>query len=426
MHPQWVKDTKIAHYCIGKYEHTREDKDKVLGDGRTVADHRAITQDFLKEWEWVRSNGYCDPDTQSYIKDATRIVLLFMTCLVLVTWFPTNVMAVTVAALSLGIMWQQASFVAHDLGHAAVTQGRMFDWNIGIMMASLLGGLSISWWKRSHNQHHIITNHPEHDPDIQHLPFLAISDDFFNGIYSTFHSKVLPFDAASRFFVSMQDKLYYVVMSFGRFNLYVQSWLYATMIAPSGRQKVLEVTFMTLFWVWYGGLVSLLPSWGLRLWFIYISHMITGILHVQITLSHFGMPTDDYGHQEAFAARQMRTTMDVECPRWMDWFHGGLQFQVVHHLFPRVHRYKLRELRGRVLQFCKRWNLDYHIYGFVEGNGIVLAQLQHVAKQAKLIATAASMGHLQAQTLRQNNDKKGEGWMVVSDEKQLGELGPTL
>ena len=28
----------------------------------------------------------------------------------------------------------------------------------------------IAWWKHSHNVHHIITNHPEHDPDIQHLP----------------------------------------------------------------------------------------------------------------------------------------------------------------------------------------------------------------------------------------------------------------
>lgn len=25
---------------------------------------------------------------------------------------------------------------------------------------------------------------------------------------------------------------------------------------------------------------------------------------------------------------QLNTTMDVDCYRWMDWFHGGLQFQV--------------------------------------------------------------------------------------------------
>ena len=25
---------------------------------------------------------------------------------------------------------------------------------------------------------------------------------------------------------------------------------------------------------------------------------------------------------------QLNTTLDVDCYRWMDWFHGGLQFQV--------------------------------------------------------------------------------------------------
>lgn len=50
----------------------------------------------------------------------------------------------------------------------------------------------------------------------------------------------------------------------------------------------------------------------------------TMFLHVQITISHFGMPTNDV-QGEGFAEKALRTTMDVECPTWMDWFHGGLQ-----------------------------------------------------------------------------------------------------
>ena len=33
-----------------------------------------------------------------------------------------------------------------------------------------LGGISLGWWKKSHNVHHIICNSIEHDPDIRHLP----------------------------------------------------------------------------------------------------------------------------------------------------------------------------------------------------------------------------------------------------------------
>ena len=48
---------------------------------------------------------------------------------------------------------------------------------------------------------------------------------------------------------------------------------------------------------------------------------------------------------------QLATTMDVDCSEWMDWFHGGLQFQIEHHLFPRVPRHNLREVQKLVKAF---------------------------------------------------------------------------
>lgn len=35
---------------------------------------------------------------------------------------------------------------------------------------------------------------------------------------------------------------------------------------------------------------------------------------------------------------QLRTTMNVDTPAWLDWVHIGLQFQIEHHLFPRLPR----------------------------------------------------------------------------------------
>ena len=29
-------------------------------------------------------------------------------------------------------------------------------------------------------------------------------------------------------------------------------------------------------------------------------------------------------------------TLNILCSSWMDWFHGGLQFQIEHHLFLRL------------------------------------------------------------------------------------------
>lgn len=46
-----------------------------------------------------------------------------------------------------------------------------------------------------------------------------------------------------------------------------------------------------------------------------------------------------------FLRVQTEHSMDVDCSWYMDWFHGGLQFQVVHHLFPRIPRHNLRYVR---------------------------------------------------------------------------------
>src|SRR6185436_15902053 len=118
-----------------------------------------------------------------------------------------------------GAFWHQLAFTAHDAGHMGITHHFHVDSVIGIFIADFCGGLSLGWWKRSHNVHHIITNSPEHDPDIEHLPFFAISHRFLKSLYSTYHNKVMAFDAFAQFFVPYQQYLYYIVLLFGRFNL---------------------------------------------------------------------------------------------------------------------------------------------------------------------------------------------------------------
>jgi len=97
------------------------------------------------------------------------------------------------------------------------------------------------------------------------------------------------------------------------------------------------------------------------------------------------MPTADLGEGESFPQRQLRTTMDVDCPPWLDFIHGGLQFQAVHHLFPRVPRHNLRRLQSLVREFCEDTGIKYSILGFVNGNEKVLGRLSEVTAQMELM-----------------------------------------
>ena len=77
--------------------------------------------------------------------------------------------------------------------------------------------------------------------------------------------------------------------------------------------------------------------------------------------------------------------MDVDCPPWLDFIHGGLQFQAVHHLFPRVPRHNLRRLQVLVRQFCQETAIKHTSLDFTDGNKKVLGKLGEVAAQLEMM-----------------------------------------
>jgi delta8-fatty-acid desaturase len=187
--------------------------------------------------------------------------------------------------------------------------------------------------------------------------------------------------------VRYQKWLYYPIMALARFNLYMLSLTH--LVSPRAQNlgsawwtRWVEISFMCCYWYIFGYLLlwKTLPDWTTRVAFVLLSHGFTIMLHVQITLSHWAMPTADLGPTESFPQRQLRTTMDIECPEWLDWFHGGLQFQAVHHLFPRVPRHNLRACSVLVKEFCAKTQIKYKCYAFVEGNKVVLSRLEEVSR----------------------------------------------
>ncbi|KAL4759117.1 fatty acid desaturase [Aspergillus foveolatus] len=337
--------------------------------------------------EQILSEGLYECNYTAYLWEFGRCSLLFALMLFFlhIGWYYTS-------AIFLGWFWSQMVFAAHDAAHMAITHDFFIDNLIGMIIAAPIGGLSLGWWKRTHNVHHLVTNSPEHDPDNQHLPFLAVNHRFLGSLYSTYHERLMPYTETAKRLVPYQAYLYYIVLMFGRFNLYVQSWLF--LFYGQGPRKgqawwhrYFEIAGNIIFWAWFGyGIVyRSLPTAATRILYILISHAVTMPLHVQFTLSHFAMSTADLGPHESFPQRMLRTTMDVDCPEWLDWVHGGLQFQVIHHLFPRVPRHNLRRVQKLVLQFCSEVGIPYALYGFVSGNEKVVGSLAEVARQARIL-----------------------------------------
>lgn len=137
----------------------------------------------------------------------------------------------------------------------------------------------------------VVPNHPTHDPDIQHIPFFAISKSFLNSLYSTYYRRIMLVDAFASVVLRFQHQLYYIVMSLARFNLYANSYgfllkrAFEDKTARGGKWTFyLEVLAVILHWCWYGTMLAYIGDWKKALASLLISNMTAGPLHVQVCL----------------------------------------------------------------------------------------------------------------------------------------------
>lgn len=259
-------------------------------------------------------------------------------------------------------------------------------------VADWIGGLSAGWWCDNHDIHHLVTNHPEHDPDIQHIPFFAITSEFFSSLWSTYYKRIMVLDAPSRFLIPLQHKLYYIVLSLARFNLYALSYIYLFTKAKRDKFWAFEIAGICFYWAYFGAMLrslSQMGGWKMAAAYMLVSHVCASPVHVQIVLSHFACSTDDLGPQESFPSRQLRTTMDVVCGEDIEFIHGGLHLQVTHHLFPRLPRHNLRKASLLVKEYCKEQEIAYLEHGWMKGNRMVLDTLKDVANQLQILKAVA-------------------------------------
>ncbi|XP_059651313.1 delta(8)-fatty-acid desaturase-like [Cornus florida] len=282
----------------------------------------------------------------------------------------------------LGFSWIQVTYVGHDSGHYQVMINSRCNRFAQILTGNCLTGISIAWWKWTHNAHHISCNSLDYDPDLQHLPVFAVSTKFFDSISSVFYGRELTFDPLARFLVSYQHWTFYPVMIVSRFNLYLQTFLllFSKRKVPD---RALNICGILVFWTWFPLLVMCLPNWTERVLFVLASFAVTSIQHIQFTLNHFS--ADVYvGSPKGtdWFEKQTGGTIDISCSRWMDWFHGGLQFQLEHHLFPRLPRCHLRKVSPIVRELCKKHNLPYRSFSFFEANVRTIQTLRAAALQA--------------------------------------------
>lgn len=378
-----------------------------------------MAEDFAKIHDLCEKNGWYEEDLSVYTLDLIRVFVFFVLAIVCLVYshelaaeysWISQKGAIIVGSIFLGLYFQNVAFFGHDTGHNAMCGHIDKDFWTGIFFGPLASGIGISWWKSTHNCHHIAPNSLEDDPNVQHVPLFCFDEKMADNWWSNYHGRPIVMNEIGKLLVRYQHWYHYPIMGVARFLLYIHTIKHMIELCPlrktaeinktlrvgknqedlaswkpviSMKAWLIEAAALMTFYIWFG---SLLYATGYDApLFMVVSSLVAGVLHVQINLSHIIMDycvenpvaelcSGDY----SFYEWQALSTLDIDCADWMHWFHGGLEYQLEHHVFPRVHRKNLPKLIPHVDAIFGKYGIPVVRIGFLEANWILCKHLARV------------------------------------------------
>ena len=253
--------------------------------------------------------------------------------------------------------------VMHDANHGAYSANERVNWWVGHTL-NLLGG-STHNWKLQHNiLHHTYTNITHVDDDIQDRLVLKFSPHTGRKWYHRFQwlYATLFYGLLTLYWVLAKDII--------QFNQYDAR---GVMPGSARSKRIALLRIVALKVVYFLAVVGLPIALGLP-WLLVVlgfllMHFIAGaILTLVFQLAHTVEGTDHPLPDERgviaddWAAHQMRTTVNFSPGNpIIGWYVGGLNYQVEHHLFPRVSHVHYPAIAPIVERTAREFGLPYNV-----------------------------------------------------------------
>lgn len=325
--------------------------------------------------------------------------------------------------ISLGLFWQQCGFLMHDLMHNELTHNRRIDQPLGVLFGSILLGVSAHWWRDEHFEHHAFTNSvvtrkttPPSDGASSRATALLPLHSVTRPVYVdpqmaeevwAQNPKLFGLFFSTRPHSTALMSVFNTLKKYAlRFCVTYQSFLWLPLCVIAGRPAIMLTGLLReRRWFEIAALFSHnvlmfhvmrhgFSTWALRVLFYASAALYEGILHVQLLISHYAKPwveLDDMFRSVGWYRSQVLCNMNIRNPVWLDWFHGGLNFHIEHHLFPLMPRHRLREASGRVRKACHELGIPYEEVGLFEGIYRTVIHLAHVTRVYR--ALSSPFGH---------------------------------
>ena len=265
------------------------------------------------------------------------------------------------AAVALGLSVSGIGFaIQHDANHHAYSKRRWVNNLLGFSL-DVVGGSSYIWRYKHNVFHHTFPNLAGADDDIDLRPFARLAPTQPRRSLHRFQQYYLwvlyGFLAPKWHFVDDFKNL-----AQGRIGSH-------RLPRPRGAALVAFFGFKLFFLTWAFVVPMLIHPWWAVLATYFLAAGVTGAsLAIVFQLAHcvdgadFPTPPEGPSLGIPFAEHQVRTTVDfAPGSRFLTWYLGGLNYQVVHHLFPHVCHAHYPALAKMVSRVCEERGLRYRL-----------------------------------------------------------------
>jgi len=253
--------------------------------------------------------------------------------------------------------------VMHDANHGSYSTKPLLNDFLGLSLNAM--GASSYFWKQKHNIiHHTYTNVDGIDDDIAKSPIIRqCESQKWVPAHKVQHLYLLPiYSLSTIFWIFIMD-----------FKKYFSHKIYTTDAWKMSAKnhivfwvtKIMYLAFYVVlpvyvwgFLPWLAGYLALNAVMGLTLSIVF------QLAHVVENTEFEHVPLDETKHIEtAWAEHQVKTTANFAMgSKVISWFVGGLNFQIEHHLFPKVSHIHYPAISKIVMQKCREFNLPYNKY----------------------------------------------------------------
>ncbi|MEQ1733064.1 MAG: acyl-CoA desaturase [Bacteroidia bacterium] len=330
-------------------------------------DHQNNAQFFITLKQRVDNyfkDNNISPNANSYMVFKSIVLMLaFYGIYAVILSGALNIWLIFALCIILGLFTAFVGFnISHDATHGSYSKSSKINKILSYTFDMF--GASSYMWSIAHNQiHHTYTNIPDHDDDLEPVFLVRLHEE----------KKLYWIHRYQHYYASF----FYLIVSLNWVLFKDYSKMFSKQILHHNVRKIATKDMVILFaskLIYYFMFIVLPMLLGYTWWQVLIGftvmHFAEGftlaivfqLAHV-VESTHFPMPDANGTVENNWAVHQLYTTANfARNSKLATFFFGGLNYQVEHHLFPRICHIHYKKISEIVKTTTQEFNIPYNDY----------------------------------------------------------------